>query len=411
MIRIILIFVPVILVGLAVVTIFLTAVFKSGSVGRWIFIILLLPVILLIFYRLFIFRSRQIIVGEQVPAPAAKVFDHSPAADPVLWQEALEEEFVPDSYSSPKAAAYGLGAFAVPEAIAGLFEGQIPAEILIAEAGADSLLLGEMQRGLKKAYEGREIYIRGTAPDSVPEGQVWISLAVQEEPGRKLMIPERREADVIHMARQMDAGNRKGTLMAVIATSKGKTMKAISFDYRPWVTDFENFKTSLAWSGKNWLKIVSQDTAVSADEARGQVLQKVLQQVSGMIQIPAAAAAANPLAEKDLLKHGMIVDEYMQRLAGLAGPIWRHAILLDVSPERLAALSTEKKNIDRQVRMTWAKTLGSLAAMIVLVCLVYAVANAATKGYYSAVLAVTAVLAAVILGFLILLMTRAGVCL
>ena len=187
-------------------------------------------------------------------------------------------------------------------------------------------------------------------------------------------------------------------------------MKAVSFDCRPWVTDFENFKTSLAWSGKNWLKIVSEDTAVSAEEARGQVMQKVFQQVSEMIQIPAAAAAANPVTEKDLLQHGMIVDEYMQRLAGMAGPIWRHAILLDVSPERLAALSSEKIKIDRQVRMTWAKSIGSLAGMIVLVCLVYAVANAATKGYYSAVLAVTAVLAAVILGFLILLMTKAGGC-
>ena len=176
MLRVSFLFVPVILVGLAVFVIFVIALFKSGPVGRWIFAVLAVPVILMIFYMFFAFQPRQRVVHSEPPAMVSIVETsiQSPAADPVVWQEALEEEFVPDSYSSPKAAAYGLGAFAVPEAIAGLFEGQVPAEILIAEAGADSLLLGEMQRGLKKAYEGREIYIRTSAPDSVPEGQVWL---------------------------------------------------------------------------------------------------------------------------------------------------------------------------------------------------------------------------------------------
>jgi hypothetical protein len=395
MLRLSFLFVPVILVGLAVLTIFLIALFKSGPVARWIFTVFLT---LLLFFCFFVLIHRPRVIVHAEPSRAvsvAQVFNHSPAADPVVWQEALEEEFVPDSYSSPNAAAFGLGAFAVPEMIADLFKEQVP-EIFIAEERSNSILLGELQRGLKRAYEGREIYIRSIAPDVVSEGQVWISLAVQEEPGRELQMID--SLLPIQKAHWVNAGSRRGMLTGVVQTAGGKTVKSVSFDYRPWVTDFEHFKASMASEGRHWLRFVSQDTAVSEEEARSQVMRQILQSFSYSV------------TEKDLLQHGLIADLYSQRLAGMAGPIWRHAVLLNVSPKRMEELSSAKVQINRRQRTTWAKTLGSLVGMIVLVCLVYAVANAATKGYYSAVLAVTAVLAAVILGFLIVLMTKAGVC-
>ena len=82
--------------------------------------------------------------------------------------------------------------------------------------------------------------------------------------------------------------------------------------------------------------------------------------------------------------------------------IWRHAVLLDVSPQRLQSLISAKTEVVRIQQDTWLRLFVSLGGMILLVCVVYAIANAATKGYYSTVLAVSAVTAAVILGLIIL---------
>jgi hypothetical protein len=403
MLRVSFLFVPVILVGLAVFVIILIALFKSSSAGRWIFTALLAFLLFCCFFALL--RRPRVIVHSEPPraVSVAQVFDHSPAADPVVWQEDLEKELIPDVYSSLSRAAYGLGRQIQETIQEALWK--TPEEILIVETPSlDKSVLNEFREGLKSQYEEANIYFGPLPANPVPSGTIRIMVSRSANTRHEVI----RAADSDSVEQRFLSGDA-GKVEAEVETEKGKYYKSVSFDYRPWLWDFNSFTSQVIPSG--WMVFLSDQTAAGRQEARDQAVGKAIEMITTQIRNanPSSATFAHVTPE-DLLQNGFFADEYSQQLAGLAGPIWRHAILLDVSPDRLTTLSSEKIKIDRQVRMTWAKTLGSLAGMIVLVCVVYAIANAATKGYYSAVLAVTAVLAAVILGFLILLMTKAGGC-
>ena len=93
----------------------------------------------------------------------------------------------------------------------------------------------------------------------------------------------------------------------------------------------------------------------------------------------------------DIRQYGFLVDEYYQQFQGLSGPIWRGAWLLDVSPQRLQQLQQDKQVITKNTRRSWAFQIVSLLGMIVLICILYAVINAMTKGYYSVISAIMAI--------------------
>ncbi|MCD6392092.1 MAG: hypothetical protein J7M40_01155, partial [Planctomycetes bacterium] len=89
------------------------------------------------------------------------------------------------------------------------------------------------------------------------------------------------------------------------------------------------------------------------------------------------------ITENDLSSGKIIVDTFSQRFSGLAGPIWREAILLDTSQSKLIKLVQQKITASRTKRLTWAKMAGTLIGMFALICVVYLFLNAATRGYYA----------------------------
>ncbi len=78
-----------------------------------------------------------------------------------------------------------------------------------------------------------------------------------------------------------------------------------------------------------------------------------------------------------------IVDTFTQRFSGLVGPIWREAILIDTSQNKLNKLAIQKIKFSRDKRQSWAKMAGTLIGMFALICVVYLFLNAATRGYYA----------------------------
>jgi hypothetical protein len=93
----------------------------------------------------------------------------------------------------------------------------------------------------------------------------------------------------------------------------------------------------------------------------------------------------------DIENRGMIMDRFSQQLYGMAGPICRHALLIDLSPNKIQPLANAKFAVAIQQQRTWAKILLSFVGMAAVILLVYAFLNAATRGYYSWSLRIAAV--------------------
>jgi len=101
----------------------------------------------------------------------------------------------------------------------------------------------------------------------------------------------------------------------------------------------------------------------------------------------------NPVqfTESDIINGNFIVDRFSQCLEGSATPIWREALLIDASPNKLFDASYKIATAATQTRKSWAGKGLSLLGMLALICLVYGFLNLATRGYYTWALRILAV--------------------
>ena len=395
--------VPALLAGVIILLV------KGGSAVRWFFGILFLLVVIGIFglFSMRFARPARSIVGhepsvysqshtDQTLEPLSQTATIQVLKDPVVWSEGMEEELTPAVYSSLETAAYGLGV-QLQKTLQAL--PQRPQRIILNEndTQVNIALLEQCRRGLKFILPDVSVVI---AEEVSSNEQIQISLQMTDVQGHEIQIPETQAGDTVKMAQIMQAGNQQGTLQAIIHTSDNKYVQQVRFDYRPWVVDSEHFRTQIS-HGK-WAVIASDQTAVTKEQSAEQLTQAATDFLSEKI------ASASPLQAGvqpgDLQHYGFIVDEYYQQLQGLSGPIWRGALLLEVSPERLQLLQQDKTVVVKQVRRTWAWRIFSLLVMILLISVLYAVVNAITKGYYSvmsAVLAIGLVLIFVLFLFLV----------
>jgi hypothetical protein len=90
----------------------------------------------------------------------------------------------------------------------------------------------------------------------------------------------------------------------------------------------------------------------------------------------------HPVNSADIFEGDFILDRFVQGFEGTAGRIWRQALLIDASNEKLTRLAHRKAAMIRATKKTWARLSISVFGLIVLITVVYAFLNAATKGYY-----------------------------
>ena len=112
-------------------------------------------------------------------------------------------------------------------------------------------------------------------------------------------------------------------------------------------------------------------------------MMKISQMLRSVQKNPSVVPANMAITENDLSSGGFIADVFLQRFSGLAGPIWREAILIDTSQNKLNQLAEQKIASSRTKRLSWAKRGGTLIGMFALICVVYLFLNAATRGYYA----------------------------
>jgi len=92
----------------------------------------------------------------------------------------------------------------------------------------------------------------------------------------------------------------------------------------------------------------------------------------------------------EMLRSNGISDQFTQQLRKPYGEVWQHAALIDASDEQitryarmfLPQIIKERKD-DVRKREAWVRTSVGIALMTILIAVVYAFLNAATRGYYT----------------------------
>ncbi len=92
----------------------------------------------------------------------------------------------------------------------------------------------------------------------------------------------------------------------------------------------------------------------------------------------------------EMLRSNGISEQFTQQLRKPYGEVWQHAALIDASDEQitryarmfLPQIIKERKD-DVRKREAWVRTSVGIALMTILIAVVYAFLNAATRGYYT----------------------------
>lgn len=391
---------PALLIALALLIGLIVLVIKGGTGVRWFFGILLLLVVIG-FFGLFsmgvVSHSSAYSAGDHGPSVSNSA-SHSHAAtlhivkDDNVWNKALEEEMIPDTYSSVDAAAYGLG-MQLHETIQTALNNEKPKQIVLRELNVNFSLLEQLRQGLLTRYDDVKIVIN---PDQgVANGDVHIELKIHQERTSQTLAVNSSGS----VSQRIDVSSTSGVVSAVVHTVEDKHVKEVRFDRRLWVHDPDAFRSEANLG--SWAVFASSEPVVTKEDARNEALKLARAYVAEQVRVEGYIDHNVPLKEitspdvqsSDLRDYGFIADEYTQRLQGLSGPIWRAAVLLDVSPQKLDTLRRDKVAVVRTVRKTWATHIISLVGMILLIGVLSMLVNALTKGYYAVVIVMAAMIA------------------
>jgi hypothetical protein len=150
---------------------------------------------------------------------------------------------------------------------------------------------------------------------------------------------------------------------------------------KEWVGNLSRFVNQN--EGRNYAVAYSQEAAGSEYEAQMQAMGDALGKLRVRLAVPDGEWGGARLSESDLAEYEIVVDQFSQSFARPYGPIWRHAMLLDVSPEKLEGLREVFEVRQVSARRSVGGQVLSLVGIFVLICAVYLFLNAATRGYYT----------------------------
>jgi hypothetical protein len=197
-----------------------------------------------------------------------------------------------------------------------------------------------------------------------------------------------------------------GTIQAsVLAGDKQASMKAEFVD-KPWVDDFSGFLNTRPNS--RFIIAKSAESCMTEAEANQQAVQNACTLVADMLGQTSLGISGVPVSfaqavnSADILDGNFILDRFVQSFEGTAGKIWRQALLVDASAEKLKNLAQRKAIIARARKKSFAGMFFSIIGLIVLITVVYAFLNAATKGYYAWSLRIAGVVFALVVIILLL---------
>jgi len=380
-----------ILLLLAVIAVIIIFI-KLCSKRPWIAVIMALGLLLLL-APLFILITSYRSVRHQTEVSMGSTLPPSEETTTAIWLPGIEDEFEANIYSSKLSAVRSLGLH-IGKPVRQVFGETSPSGFILFQGDHDRGLLDEFGRTIAKTFPDANWTI---APETV---------AVQpDEVGIRIDIVKVQT----HPAPWLSGSENEmatGTIQAsVLAGDKQASMKAEFVD-KPWVDDFSGFLNTRPNS--RFIIAKSAESCMTEAEANQQAVQNACTLVADMLGQTSLGISGVPVSfaqavnSADILDGNFILDRFVQSFEGTAGKIWRQALLVDASAEKLKNLAQRKAIIARARKKSFAGMFFSIIGLIVLITVVYAFLNAATKGYYAWSLRIAGIVFALVVIILLL---------
>ena len=307
-------------------------------------------------------------VNSAVPLPPAYT------TTPSIWQDSVANQFAADVYPSKAAALKGLRP-KIDEALRKATEGkQTPPKVVLFAGG----LTATEVHGLMDSPEVEAVaWTVEPLPRNLQENEISIA-------ANFALTSERNESHGNRIVMKMQSGVLEVSISPSGQSSR-TVLKAI-VEEKPWLTDLSGYQST--YPNSRFLVARSHSSATDEKTAEHEAITEACSQVTQVLwemnpnrdKFLAGNLSVNPT---DLESRGLILDRFSQQLYGMAGPICRNAMLVDLSPEKIQPLANAKFEIVAQQQKTWTRILLSFVGMAAVIALVYAFLNAATRGYYS----------------------------
>ena len=357
--------------------------------------VLALALILILAPIIWLVPARRIAHVSHFPDVSTELMSpRSQETTAAIWLPGIEDEFEANVYPSKLSAVRSLG-LRIGRAVQRVFDTQTsPSRFVLFQGAHDRSLVEEFGEAIARAFPG-------TGWSIEPE-----TAAVQDdEVGIRLDLVDLQTHPAPWMS-QTDRTVASGTVQAsVLATDKHASIKADFVD-KPWVEDFSGFLN--AKPNRRFIIAKSTESCITQAEANRQALENASAQVTEMLSRMTRRRSAVParLASRvdtdDILEGDLVLDRFVQSFEGSAGQIWRQALLIDGSTQKLEQLAHRKMVMARAMKMNWARMFITVLGLLLLITIVYIFLNAATKGYYAWSLRIAGIVLAAIATFLLL---------
>jgi hypothetical protein len=302
--------------------------------------------------------------------------ENTPEVTTTIWLPGIEDEFKANAYPSKLSAVRSLG-LRIKEPLQLVFGAQkLPSRIILFKGAHADELIEEFGNAITRTYPGTTWTVKPETA-AVQEDEVGIRLDIVNV--QTLPAPWRSKSMSINQI-------TNGTIHAsVLSADKYASIKA-DFIEKPWVEDFSGFSNTE--SNSQFIIARSADSCMTEAEANRQAIDNACKQVNKMLgqvsrrlsKIP--VHLTQPVNSTDVLEGDLVLDRFVQSFEGTAGKIWRQALLIDASTDKLRQLARRKASMMRAEKKTLVKVSTSIFGLIILITIVYAFLNAATKGYY-----------------------------
>ena len=295
-----------------------------------------------------------------------------------IWTPGIEDEFEASIYPSELSAVRSLGLH-IGEPLRRVFGETSPSRFILFQGAHERGLIEQFGKAITKMFPDISWTI---APETVAVQPDQVGVRVD------LIKVQTQKAPWMNSSQNEMAS---GTIQAtVLAGDKHESMEA-RFVEKPWVEDFSGFLNTKPDS--RFIIAKSSESCMSEADMLGQ---------ASLRQSGIPVSFAKPVSPGDILEGGFILDRFVQSFNGAAGKIWRQALLIDASTDKLKNLARQKATIAQVRKRHFAGMFFSVAGLIVLITVVYAFLNAATKGYYTWSLRIAGALFALVLIILLL---------
>jgi hypothetical protein len=194
----------------------------------------------------------------------------------------------------------------------------------------------------------------------------------------------------------------------MIPTTQSTTQPAATTG-KPWVDDFARFLNENP--NHSWLLAQSPSPCVSQDEAVTSALNHAALQLIPFVHSQRKSkpyGSSQQMIIENLESSGVIRDRFFQEFKRPYGNVWRASLLIDSSPNSISILTDRIDRAVWQKTGNWRTTILSAIGFLLVVCGIYYLMDAITKGYFKTRLRIITISLAILGIFLLLLFVHNG---